>query len=169
MQPIIGQIILFAGNFAPRGWAFCNGQLYDIADNPALYAILGTTYGGDGRSKFALPDLRGRVPVHAGQGDGLSPRHLGQRTGAETVTLTVPNLPEHHHEMLASASPPDTSQATGNMLGAGAIFATLPDGAAALHSHTIGNAGGCAPHDNMPPVLCLHYIIAVDGQLPLRG
>ena len=103
-SPFIGQITLFAGNFAPRGWAFCNGQLLSIAQNTALFSILGTTYGGNGQTTFALPDLRGRVPVHAGQGPGLSNYDLGQQGGAESVTLTTAQMPAHTHPANANAS-----------------------------------------------------------------
>ena len=101
-EPFVGEIRMFAGNFAPRGWAFCDGQLLATSQNDALFSLLGTIYGGDGRTTFGLPDLRGRIPVHAGTGPGLSPRRLGAKAGAEKVTLTVNELPSHTHDLVAS-------------------------------------------------------------------
>ncbi len=177
MEPLIGQIILFGGNFAPRGWAFCDGQALAIAEHEALYAILGTSYGGDGRTTFCLPDLRGRVPMHAGQAPGLSPRELGDKVGAERVALTATQLPEHRHEMLVSDEPADTSQPEQTALGGAAIYVNMREGThrqksepkTPLHSKTIGLTGGSAPHENMQPTLCLNYIIAVQGMFPARG
>lgn len=177
MEPLIGQIIMFGGNFAPRGWAFCDGQALAIAEHEALYAILGTTYGGDGRTTFRLPDLRGRVPMHAGQAPGLTARTLGDRAGAETVALTAAQLPEHRHELLVSGANADTDNPDQASLGVSSIYVTSADGThrqraepkTALNSKTIGLTGGSAPHDNMQPSLCVHYIIAVQGTFPVRG
>ncbi|MEM8538563.1 MAG: tail fiber protein [Pseudomonadota bacterium] len=177
MQPFVGQIILFAGNFAPRGWAFCDGQTLDIAEHQPLFAILGTTYGGDGQLTFKLPDLRGRVPMHSGDGPGLTPRDLGQTTGTETVALTATELPEHRHEFYVTEAEPTTGAAEGGILSAvGSVVAAdqarhrqsaAPD--VNLHTKTIGLAGGSAPHDNMQPSICMNYIIALQGQLPARN
>ena len=177
MDPFIGQIILFAGNFAPRGWAFCDGQELPIADYDQLFAVLGTTYGGDGRISFRLPDLRGRVPIHAGQAPGLTARELGQTTGTEKVALTAAQLPEHRHEFLVSERAPDGPANDRASLGAANIYVNAENGThrqkaapkTALNSKTIGLTGGSAPHDNMQPSLCLNYIIATGGSLPLRG
>ncbi|NOT56941.1 MAG: phage tail protein, partial [Deltaproteobacteria bacterium] len=132
-DPFIGEIIMFGGNFAPRGWAFCNGQLLSIAQNTALFSILGTTYGGDGRTTFALPDLRGRVPVHAGnsQGPGLPPVQLGEMAGSPSVTLTVSQMPMHNHLVVASQTATTTDPnggVPGNDARGTPIYAAQPDG-----------------------------------------
>ena len=186
MEPFIGQIIMFGGNFAPRSWAFCDGQLLSIADNQALFSILGTIYGGDGRSTFALPDLRGRAPVHAGSGSGpgLTPRPLGQKSGAETTTLGVTNLPPHNHAatLEGSVKQPiavaDTSRGPLNNYPAKAgtaIYGDTPspdkfsgDFASDL-SVTIGNAGGGQAINNMQPYLAVNYIISLQGVYPSRS
>ncbi|MDH5676276.1 MAG: tail fiber protein [Myxococcales bacterium] len=168
MEPFIGQIMLFAGNFAPRGWALCDGQLLPIAQNSALFSILGTTYGGDGKTTFALPDLRGRIPMHAGQGPGLSPRRLGERAGAETTTLTTNNLPAHNHALLASSSAPDDDSAAGNALAQSEIYV----GGAATNSmgqSSIGPTGEGQPVQNVQPFLCVNAIIALEGIFPSRS
>jgi len=177
MDPMLGQIILFAGNFAPRGWAFCDGQTLPISDNEPLYAILGTTYGGDGRATFRLPDLRGRVPMHSGEGPGLTPRDLGARMGAETVGLTATELPEHRHEVYAAKGTAPEEPGDGAALSAAATVVTAKLGShrqraaptTELHSKTIGLTGDSAPHENMQPSLCLNYIIAVQGTFPARN
>lgn len=177
MEPLIGQIMMFAGNFAPRGWAFCDGQALPIAENEALFAILGTTYGGDGRTTFCLPDLRGRVPVHAGHAPDLSPREIGDSFGAESVALTATQLPEHRHELLVSKAEADTDNPEQAALGSTAIYANVTEGShrqkaapqVPLNSKTIGLTGGSAPHENMQPSLCINYIIAVQGVFPSRG
>ncbi len=177
MEPLIGQIIMFGGNFAPRGWAFCDGQALAIADHEALYAILGTTYGGDGRTTFCLPDLRGRVPMHAGHAPDLSPRDLGQKLGAENVALSAKQLPEHRHELLVSEAEPDSSEPERAALGKANIYVNAANGThlqkseptTPLNSKTVGLTGGSAPHENMQPTLCINYIIAVQGAFPARG
>lgn len=177
MEPLIGQIIMFGGNFAPRGWAFCDGQALAIAEHEALYAILGTSYGGDGRTTFCLPDLRGRVPMHAGHAPDLSPRELGDKVGAENVALTAKQLPEHRHEFLVSEAEADTNLPEQAALGAAAIYANVSESThrqrsepkTPLNSKTIGLTGGSAPHENMQPTLCVNYIIAVQGMFPARG
>jgi len=176
MEPLIGQIIMFGGNFAPRGWAFCDGQSLAIAEHEALFAILGTSYGGDGRTTFCLPDMRGRVPMHAGHAPDLSPRSLGDKVGAESVALTATQLPEHRHEFLVSEVEANSSQPEQAALGAAAIYANASEGThrqksepkTPLNSKTIGLTGGSAPHENMQPTLCVNYIIAVQGMFPAR-
>lgn len=180
-QPFIGEIILFGGNFAPRGWAFCNGQILSIAQNTALFSILGTTYGGNGQTTFALPDLRGRVPVSAGQGPGLSPYSLGQQSGSETVTLTVQQMPAHNHPVNADGTNGTAvSPAGGNLAqtatgtGKSAVTSnTYTTGAPAapvqLNPTTIGPQGGSQPHNNLQPLLALNYIIALEGVYPSRN
>jgi microcystin-dependent protein len=178
MDPFLAQIILFAGNFAPRGWAFCEGQLLPIAQNQALFSILGTTYGGDGRTTFGLPDLRGRAPIHPGTGPGLSNHTLGQKSGQETVTLTTNQLPSHSHtaHMMASSGQGTTNTADGNALnhipkgGTPPYFYNSDNPTIAMNANSVvvDNAGGGQAVNNMQPVLALNYIIAVQGTFPSR-
>ncbi|WP_417207645.1 phage tail protein [Antarctobacter sp.] len=177
-DPFLAEISLFGGNFAPRGWAFCDGQILPINQNQSLYSLLGTTYGGDGRTSFALPDLRGRVPLHSGnnsQGPGLSPYSLGQKGGTEYVTLTVNELPAHNHgvKMRAESRAGNLTDPGGNMLAAGStIFrANTPADDVDLDAAMIQqfNAGGGQPHYNMPPFLAVNYIIALQGLFPSRN
>lgn len=174
MEPFIGQVVLFAGNFAPRSWAFCDGQLLAISSNTALFSILGTMYGGDGRTSFALPDLRGRTPRGPRSGPGLQPVNVGERGGREDVTLTVSNLPSHNHALLAEDAPGAAANPVGRMLGrtgsAGPIY--VPNGSAAdnpMDSRSIGNSGGSQSFDNLNPFLGLNYIIALQGTFPSRS
>ncbi len=175
-DPYIGEITLFAGNFAPRGWAFCQGQLLNIAQNTALFSILGTTYGGDGRTTFALPDLRGRAPIGFGQGPGRPYYDLGQMGGEPTHTLINPEMPAHSHPAQASgiaaggsnASPGGgtwaSSTARDNLYSNAA-----PDSPMAAGNIAVGAAGGSQPHNNMQPYLGLNYIIALEGIYPARS
>jgi microcystin-dependent protein len=176
-EPFIGQIVLFAGNFEPKGWAFCNGQLLSIAQNTALFAILGTTYGGNGQTTFALPDLRGRVPIHFGQGPGLSNYNLGQIGGTENVTLTTNQIPSHNHPATSTLSgtnaPATAAQPEGLQLaqgrqtayGSGAPVTMNPTSV----TTTVGAAGGNQPHPNLQPYTTLSYIIALVGIFPSRN
>lgn len=162
-QPYVGEIRMFAGNFAPNGWLFCDGTLLPISENETLFQLIGTTYGGDGESTFALPDLRGRVPVHAGSGITLA-----ESGGAESVTLTAQQIPSHTHQHSASASPAST---TGNPTGLTAnAGTTLIYGADApsipLNASAISIVGGSQPHDNMAPFLAVSYIISLFGIFP---
>ncbi len=166
MEPFLGQIVMFAGNFAPRGWAFCDGQLLPISQNQALFSILGTTYGGDGRTTFALPDLRGRVPMHQGRGPGLSDRRLGQKGGQETVTLTTNQLPSHNHSLNISSNDHGQKPSSSQVLGPSA-FDDNPD--VTLKSSSIGNTGGGQPHNNVQPFGCVNFIIALQGVFPSRS
>ncbi|AKF79208.1 Microcystin-dependent protein [Myxococcus fulvus] len=172
-EPYIGEIRMFAGNFAPRGWAFCQGQILSIAQNTALFSILGTTYGGNGQTTFALPDLRGRYPMQPGQGPGLSPRTLGEQGGSETVTLISTQMPAHTHSLNVSSQQGDTETPVGTVLAAdnaGAIFnyrAAPIDGT--MNPAAIGVAGGSQPHNNMSPFLCINFIIALEGIFPSRN
>lgn len=165
-EPFIGSIILFAGNFAPRGWAFCNGQLLAISQNTALFSILGTTYGGNGQTTFALPDLRGRVPVSSGQGPGLSSYSLGQQAGEENVTLNAQQLPSHTHSQPATNGQETTNRPNGALPARGGVYSNESDGSA---FHPTTAAGGGQPHDNLPPYLTLNYIIALEGIYPSRN
>ncbi len=175
MDPFIGQIVMFAGNFAPRGWAFCDGQLLPISQNTALFSILGTTYGGDGRTTFALPDLRGRAPLHAGHGPGLSDRRLGAKGGSETVTLTATELPNHTHPLHVFNGEGDTlNGADATLAGIGTSVPpvgnfTHASPTATAASSAVGSAGGSQPHNNMQPWAAVNYIIALVGIFPSRG
>jgi microcystin-dependent protein len=172
-EPFIAEIKMFAGNFAPRGWAFCQGQILSIAQNTALFSLLGTMYGGDGRTTFGLPDLRGRVPVGQGQGPGLSPRAIGELAGVENVTLTAQQMPAHNHAAMASGAKGNTNSPIGKVWSkdAGVQSATYtgnaPDGTMAANA--IGSAGGSQPHENMPPYLGVNFIIALEGIYPSRN
>jgi|TARA_R110002051_G_scaffold1246_1_gene6851 microcystin-dependent protein len=170
MEPFIAQIIMFGGNFAPRGWALCDGQLLAISQNQALFSILGTTYGGDGRTTFALPDLRGRVPMHPGNGPGLSPRRLGEKFGTETNTLTVAQMPSHKHDVTLPAKEEANTEVPGNNFIAGAGF----DGFGTTTDVTMGalpqqNVGGGQSINNIQPFQCVNYIIALVGTFPSRS
>ncbi len=170
-DPFIGEIRMFAGNFAPRGWAFCNGQLMPISQNTALFSLLGTTYGGDGRSTFALPDLRGRVPLHAGQGSGLSDYPLGSRGGSEQVALTTEQLPAHSHALLASdaegnqRSPANHTLATPEE----SLLYSAAEPTVAMAKDAIAPTGSNQPHENRQPYLAVNYIIALFGLFPTRS
>ena len=169
-QPFIGEIRIFAGNFAPAGWALCQGQLLAIAQNDALFALLGTTYGGDGQTTFALPDLRGRAAVHQGQGPGLSSYVIGQQYGAEQVTVTAPQMPAHTHVVGANSAPAST-RAPGNAVWAagtgGLPYASTPS--VSMNSASVTSSGGSLPHENMSPFLAMNYIIALFGIFPSRN
>lgn len=167
MEPFIGQIIMFGGNFAPRGWALCDGQLLAISSHSALFSILGTTYGGDGQTTFGLPDLRGRAPVHAGHGPGLSAYRLGEKTGSETVTLTTNQIPAHTHQLEAVGNPANSSDARNNGLGLAEIY-VAGDPEAQMNPASIRNTGGGQSHNNIQPVLAVNYIIALVGLYPSR-
>ncbi|MER7276980.1 tail fiber protein [Dactylosporangium sp. NPDC000244] len=164
----VGEIRMFAGGYAPSGWLECAGQLLAIADYELLFNLIGTTFGGDGQTTFALPDLRGRAPIHQGTGPGLSPRVPGQAGGAEAVTLTVANLPAHGHQPVAASASGTTDSP------AGAVWATMPDTpyAAApasrvpMHGAALTTAGGGQPHENRAPYLTIRYIIALNGIYP---
>ncbi len=169
MEPFIGQIIMFAGNFAPRGWALCDGQLLSIPSHSALFSILGTTYGGDGVNTFGLPDLRGRMPVHPGNGPGLTPRKLGEKSGTEAVTLTTQQIPAHTHQLSGANQASDTDDPTGHTLCQGRIYLDSQQAPDAMSKGSIGVTGGGQSHDNMSPYLCINFIIALEGLYPSRS
>jgi microcystin-dependent protein len=159
---------MFAGNFAPRGWAFCDGQLLAVSQNDALFSLLGTIYGGDGRTTFGLPDLRGRVPIHAGSGPGLSPRRLGAKAGEEKVNLTVGQLPSHGHAWQASTVAANQLTPDGKNLGqtvADVYFGDL-ENPSNLSSSAVTSVGGSRSHTNLMPFLCINFIIALFGIYP---
>ena len=169
-MPFVGEIRIFACNFPPTGWAFCNGQILPISQNTALFSLLGTTYGGDGRSTFALPNLQGRVPIAAGDGPGLTPRLAGEQVGTETHTLIGPEMAVHTHPLAASAANGNSDTVQGNVLARSPAaipqFHALAD--TQLHSSVVGTAGGSQPHNNMQPYLALNFCIALQGQFPSR-
>jgi microcystin-dependent protein len=167
-QPFVGEIRMFAGNFAPVGWAFCSGQLLPISENDTLFNLIGTTYGGDGQETFALPDLRGRLPVHMGQGAGLTNRIIGEAGGVETVTLTTQQMPSHTHGLVASTGIANQSSPTNNVVAqSSAADLYIEDTPTApLANASILSSGGSQPHDNMHPYLCVSYIISLFGIYP---
>jgi microcystin-dependent protein len=175
-EPFLGQIMIFGGNFAPRGWAFCNGQLLSIAQNSALFSLLGTTYGGDGVTTFGLPDLRGRVPMHWGQGPGLTNRVLGESSGSETVTLLSTQIPAHNHLMQASTTDANQASPANNICApvldsqgaAGFEFSNAAPNAT-MNPAAIAASGGSQPHENLQPYLCLSFVIALEGLFPSRN
>lgn len=174
MEPFIGQILMFAGNFAPRNWALCDGQLLAIAQNQALFSILGTTYGGDGRTTFALPDLRGRVPVHPGSGPGLPTYRLGSKGGQAEVTLDVNQMPTHNHDAATQAVDPVprgglTNSPINAYVAEGGAYSTIKNAEMAADSVVVHNTGGNQPHNNMQPFQCVNYIIALQGVYPSRN
>jgi microcystin-dependent protein len=163
-QPYVGEIRMFAGNFAPAGWMFCEGQLLPISENETLFQLIGTTYGGDGQSTFALPDLRGRLPLH--QGNGLI---LAETGGAEEITLTVQQIPAHSHPMLASTNNASVANATNNVLAQIPTYTPYITGFTAnspLSPASIGSVGGSQPHTNFQPYLCIDFIISLFGIFP---
>ena len=167
-QPFIGQIQSFGFNFAPRGWAFCNGQLLAIAQNTALFSLLGTTYGGNGQTNFALPNLQGRTSMHFGQGPGLSPYTIGQQAGVETVTLNVSQMPMHNHLVNASSGTKVNATPSNSNLGGATIYTTAAVDST-LNPLTVGMAGGSQPHQNMQPYLVINWCIALVGIFPSRN
>ncbi len=172
MEGFIGQIMMFGGNFAPRSWAFCDGQLLSIFSNEALFSVLGTTYGGDGQTTFALPDLRGRVAIHAGNGPGLSDRRLGEKGGAERETLNITQLPSHTHGIALSGSTAaaDASDPTGKYLARTNEDIYSSSGpSTGMSGVTIGNTGGNQSFNNIQPSLAVNYIICLYGVYPSRS
>lgn len=169
-EPFVGEIRMFAGNFAPRGWAFCDGQLLAVSQNDALFSLLGTIYGGDGRTTFGLPDMRGRLPVHAGSGPGLSPRRLGAKAGAENVTLTVNQLPSHNHTPQLSQDPGVESTPSDQFISSSPtvrVFSPAP-ATVTMSNSSVSNVGGSRSHTNLMPFLCVNFIIALVGIYPSR-
>ena len=169
-QPYVGEIRMFAGNFAPAGWLFCEGQLLPISDNETLFNLIGTTYGGDGQSTFGLPDLRGRLPLHMGTGGG-STYTLAETGGVETVTLTTPQLPAHNHAYLATTTVATQASPSGQVIGQSTVakmyISANPTATQAANS--IGSTGGSQPHDNFQPYLCVYFIISLFGIFPSQN
>ncbi len=185
MEPYLAEIVMFGGNFAPRGWAFCHGQLLPINSNQALFSLLGTTYGGDGRTTFALPDLRGRTPIHPGTGPGLSTKKLGQRGGVENVTLHVTQIPNHSHNtgslkgtIMVNEDDGESEDPVGKNFGLAqnnALPYNSEGNVVPMASNTVdisGNTlatGGNLSHTNMQPFECVNFIIAIQGLFPSRN
>jgi microcystin-dependent protein len=168
-EPFVGEIRMFAGNFAPRGWAFCDGQLLAVSQNDALFSLFGTIYGGDGRTTFGLPEMRGRIPIHQGAGPGLSNRQLGSKSGSERATVSANAIGAHSHSFTASnaaagdGSPVGKTMATpsgSNIYGTGAT--------SAMSASTITVTGEGQPHTNLMPSLCVNFIVALFGIYPSR-
>ena len=176
----LAEIRIFAGNFAPLGWAFCNGQLLPISQNPALFSLLGTFYGGDGKSTFGLPNLQGSVPLGAGQGVGLTDYVVGETGGSDNVTLLSTEMPSHSHGLVGatgsatSDSPANRVYAKGNALVQGTtdsvfVYSTTTTGLTALSPTSMGTAGGNQPHNNLMPYQALNFIISLTGIFPARS
>lgn len=169
-DPFVAEIRIFPFNFAPRGWAWCDGQLMPLSQNTALFSLLGTTYGGDGKSNFALPDLQGRAPMHPGQGPGLSLHDLGEAGGSETVTLLESEIPSHSHNLRVSAQDATTRIVTGQLpatsLGL-SLYGSTP-GNTTLNPSALTPGGGDQPHNNLQPYLTLYFCIALQGVFPPR-
>lgn len=168
----MGEIRVFAGTFAPQNWALCNGQSLAISQNDALYALLGTTYGGDGVNTFNLPDARGRLPVGQGNGPGLTSRVLGQVYGTETVTLTSATMPAHSHAVQVSNTAATLTTPSGQMIGMAPHYiapGTIANRTDSLLASAVSSVGGGQPHDNMMPFLCLNFILCLQGIFPTRN
>jgi microcystin-dependent protein len=172
-EPFVAEIRIFAGNFAPRGWAFCDGQLLPISNNTALFSLIGTTYGGDGRTTTALPNLQGRAPMHPGRGPGLTSRRLGEKVGVETVTLSEAQMPSHNHTARATdargtSAEPSNTQALAQSFPT-PLYSDNNTSLVDLASETLSDTGGGQAHDNVQPYLTLNFIIALVGLYPSRG
>ena len=169
-EPFVGEIRMFAGNFAPRGWAYCDGQLLAVSQNDALFSLLGTIYGGDGRTTFGLPDMRGRVPLHAGHGPGLSERRLGAKGGSEKVTLTTNQIPSHTHPVSGTNNLANATTPGGNVPAQSTIADLYAPVAPTvdMNAAAVPNVGGSQSHSNLMPYLCVHFIIALFGIYPSR-
>ena len=171
-DPFVAEIRIFPFNFAPKGWAFCNGQLLPISQNTALFSLLGTNYGGDGRSTFGLPNLQGRAVMHPGQGPGLSPRSLGETGGSDTVTLLQSQMPSHTHALVASNEIGEDRKAAGEAAArstGGPLYGPVPATPVALAVESVSVLGGSQPHNNLMPYLTLNFCIALQGVFPPRS
>jgi microcystin-dependent protein len=174
MDPFVAEIRIFPFNFAPKGWAFCDGQLLPLSQNTALFSLLGTTYGGDGKSNFALPDMQGNAPMHPGQGPGLSLHDLGETGGSDTVLLLESEIPSHNHNFLVSNQQSDVKQPTSTTSLARSVGATpFVTGSSSpalvqMNFQSLTPTGGNQPHNNMMPYLVLNFCIALQGVFPPR-
>lgn len=170
-EPFVAEIRIFAGNFAPRGWAFCNGQLLPVSQNTALFSLIGTTYGGDGRTTTALPNLQGRAPMHPGRGPGLTDRRLGQRGGVESVTLSEAQMPNHTHTAQGSVRTGNQDDPANQYpaIGVGGTLWGSANNLQSMASQALPNTGGSQAHNNMQPFLTINFIIALVGLYPSRS
>lgn len=169
-DPFVAEIRMFGFNFAPKGWAFCNGQLLPISQNTALFSLLGTYYGGDGKSTFGLPNLQGNTPIGAGQGPGLTDRFLGEESGSETVTLLQSEMPLHNHTLRGSNEIAEVnSPANASMAGASVAVYSNAAANTQMHPAMLSVYGSSNPHNNMMPYLTLNFCIAMQGVFPPRG
>ncbi len=169
MDPYLAEIRMFGGNFAPRGWALCNGQILSIAQNTALFSLLGTTYGGDGRVTFGLPDLQGRLPMHPGQGPGLTPRNLGEIGGSENVTLLLNEIPSHPHQARASNEDANSASPLNSTWSLASEQLYRVDNGVTMAPNALAITGSSQPHNNLQPYLVVNFIIALQGVYPPRG
>ncbi|MEM8696423.1 MAG: tail fiber protein [Pseudomonadota bacterium] len=169
-EPCLSENRLMGFNFAPRGWAFCDGQILPINQNQSLYSLLGTTYGGDGRTSFALPDLRGRTPMHVGRSNGGADHRLGQKTGEETHTISAAEMPQHDHNLMASSDAVASNDPTGRVLGnnQGLIY-HAPATPVSMAPNSVANVGGGQAHENMQPYIAVNFCIALRGLFPSRN
>ena len=170
-EPFTAEIRIFAGNFAPRGWAFCNGQLLPISQNTALFSLIGTTYGGDGRTTTALPNLKGRVPMHPGRGPGLTSRRLGQRGGSEMISLSEAQMPSHTHQAMGTNNSANQRNPSGHTpaFGAGRGTNLYKNTTSVGTFNRLQNTGGSQPHNNLQPFIAMNFIIALVGLYPSRS
>lgn len=170
-DPFVAEIRIFSFNFAPKGWAWCDGQILPLSQNTALFSLLGTTYGGNGKSNFALPDLQGRAPMHPGQGSGLSLHDLGETAGSETVTLIESEIPIHNHNLSVGSLNAQSITPANNVLARGnPVKVYVPTGVLApMGGSAIAPSGGDQPHNNMMPYLTMYFSIALQGVFPPRG
>ena len=172
MDPFVAEIRIFPFNFAPKGWAFCDGQILPLSQNTALFSLLGTTYGGDGKSNFALPNLQGNAPMHPGQGPGLSLYDLGETSGVETVTLLQSEMPSHFHNLQASSQPGEDASGGGEALGRSTGASLYQDhqnvNLVTMDPRSVSPAGGSLPHNNMQPYITRNFCIALQGVYPPR-
>lgn len=169
-EPFIGEIRMFGGSFAPAGWAFCDGQTLPISENDALFTLIGTTYGGDGQETFNLPDLQGRVPMHAGPGKDGNNYQLGEKAGTESVTLTINQIPNHTHALIGSGTIANTQSPGGNVaaLGSGQIY-TSAESLIGMSPQSIAPIGGSQPHENLQPFLVISFILSLFGVFPQQS
>ena len=168
-EPFLAEVRIVGFNFAPRGWAFCDGQILPINQNQSLYSLLGTTYGGDGRTSFALPDLRGRTPIHIGRSNGGNDHRLGSKSGEETHTLSASEMPQHNHAAQASTSPGNSPISANNVLAsANNLYRNLSN-PTPLRAGTVANIGGGQAHENMQPYIAVNFCIALQGLFPSRN
>lgn len=168
-EPFIAEIKIVATNFAPRGWAFCNGQLLPISQNTALFSLVGTVYGGDGRTTMGLPNLQGRAPMHPGRGPGLTSRRLGERVGTSSVTLHENQMPAHTHSLTSFATADSTGPSSAKGVADGPFFGDKDGDKVSMSEDMINEVGGNQPHNNLQPFLGIYYVIALQGLYPSRS